>query len=1429
MLNFAFNLTQSYTFWAGILGGTFLTMASHGTDQLMVQRMLAARNLRESRLALLSSGVVIFMQFTLFLLIGVGLFVFYGAAGTPGTSSITYSTTASITGLSPDRIFPTFIVHEMPHGIAGLLVAAILAAAMSNLSAALNSLASTTVVDFYLPFQQRRRMGAPSSADGLIVGQGGVSSEARPSSSGRPQTNTTLISRLATIVWAIVLFLIAVYSIQHGGKGHVVETGLSIASVAYGCLLGVFLLGTLTARSSKYGATQSGTIIGMLCGFALNLTLWLPTITPIRHLGPILIPKVAFTWYVLFGALVTFLIGSIASLILPKPRRAAAFLLCGVVLASRYPEALASGLTSPHEGKGLQPLGYALLSQPKASTASYDFSEVSSLMDAAVAQKKLPGAVVLIGHNDHIVFEKAYGNRALEPTTEPMTEDTLFDMASLTKVLVTTTAILQLYEQHKLDLDTPVAHYLPTFAAASRYPEASASGLSADKNEGGLQPLGYASQAATWKSQITIRQLLTHYSGLPEDIDLKDDWGLQQPDKPEGIRRALAAIPYGPPGLTFKYSDINFITLGALVETLSAQPLDLYARDHIFAPLGMTSTAYHSFARTCGPIKKVGSAIEFASNVTANTNADGTMSVSIADYACPPPSWIPQGIIPQTAPTAHDTEGTPTTNPDFDHILHGTVHDPTTRRMGGVAGHAGVFSTAQDMSLFCQALLDKLLKNTGPFPLKQSTLRLATAPNEPATAVNTATIFTPDGQTTKGVASRGLGWDLNSPFSRPRGEIFPLTTRAADGTVHPGSFGHTGFTGTSLWLDPTSNTYVILLANAIHPRVAASISPLRGQVATATARALGLGATTKGAPSFSESHPGKGGVSSEARPPSSAPTKTARHPERLLRHAKEESKDPETARLTQAAWTTHPEIDPVLALASRYPEASASGLTSATKKGLQPLGYAPPSSERILLASRYPEASASAPTPAPKREGLQHLGYAPPSSERALLASRYPEASASGLTTAPKGGLQPLGYAPPSSERALLASRYPEASASGLTTAPKGGLQPLGYAPPPSERTLLASRYPEASASGLTPATKRGLQPLGYAPPSSERTLLASRYPEASASGLTPATKKGLQPLGYAPPSSERALLASSYPEASASGLTPATTKGLQPLRYAPPSSERILLASRYPEASASGLTTAPKEGLQPLGYSLPPSASILTGIDVLEQTQFAPLKSLAAKHQNHLHLALLTNQSGIDTHGRRTIDILAHASPEITLLKIFSPEHGLYGKQDTEHLVTETDPTTHLPVISLYGPRPSDKHPKPADLKNVDAIVIDLQDAGVRFWTYETLLGYFLEAAAESHTAIIVLDRPNPIAAVTPQGPTSDPTPDSTYTNFLPIPLRHSLTFGELARYFNANLPPASGGASTTPAPLTVIPMRNYSPHRLLRRHRPPLDSTQP
>ena len=603
-LDFALNLTTTYTFWAGILGGTFLTMASHGTDQLMVQRLLAARNLRESRLALLSSGAVIFVQFTLFLLIGVGLFVFYGAAA----------------GGSPhfrtnDYIFPTYIVQQMPHGIAGLLVAAILAAAMSNLSAALNSLASTTVIDFWVPW--------------------------------RGSKEATIVSRLSTIFWAILLFAIAVYSIQHGGKGHVVETGLSIASVAYGSLLGVFLLGTLT----RY-ATQTGAIFGMICGFVLNLFLWRGDFP--MQLGSVTIPRVAFTWYVIIGAAATFAIGSLCSLILRAPRRGIAVILILLSFLS-FPQ----GIFVASAEAQAEPSTH---SPQQATGTTYDFTSVSTLINTAIAEKKLPGAVVVIGHDGHIVFEQAYGVRKLagEPglegkpsPAETMTADTLFDMASLTKVLATTVSVLQLYEQGKLELDAAVATYLPEFALPGGPPG---------------------------KEKITVRELMTHYSGLPEDVSLKDGWGLATPDKAEGIRRAMAAVPYGPPGKTFKYSDINFITLGALVEAISGRQLDDYAREHVFDPLGMVHTRYHAFARTCGPAIRIGAAIE-----------PGPKPIGRIGIVCLPPTWSPSATIPTTAPTAHDNEGTPQTNPDFDHLLRGTVHDPTTRRMGGVAGHAGVF------------------------------------------------------------------------------------------------------------------------------------------------------------------------------------------------------------------------------------------------------------------------------------------------------------------------------------------------------------------------------------------------------------------------------------------------------------------------------------------------------------------------------------------------------------------------------------------------------------------------------------------------------------------------------------------------------------------------------------------------------------------
>jgi SSS family transporter len=1083
MLNFVLNLTTTYTFWAGVLGGTFLTMASHGTDQLMVQRMLAARSLRESQWALLSSGVVIFIQFTLFLLIGAGLYVFYGAAANSGApfmaqshrhvSGLAHTLPASI---SPDRIFPTFIVHEMPIGIAGLLVAAILAAAMSNLSAALNSLSSTTVVDFYM--------------------------HVRPQADDRERN---LISKSSTVLWALVLLAIAIYSLSMGGKGHVVEIGLSIASVAYGCLLGVFLLGTLT----KF-ATEVGTAVGMLCGFILNLWLWQGAF-PV-HLGPITILHVAFTWYVLIGALVTFAIGALASLVFRKQSKrtitATASLLLLFLLS--FPQ----GICVPRA-----------TAQTPVATAAADFSQVSKLINDAIAAHKLPGAVVLIGHNNKVVFEQAYGVRKLagEPgldgkpsPAEPMTEDTIFDMASVTKDLATATAIMQLYEQGKIaSFDYPVEKYLPAF------------------NE----------QHDPQRAKVTLRMLLTHTSGEAPDVSLKDPWGLSAPDKAEGFRRALTTPLKDAPGIVFTYSDVNFILLGDLVETLSGQPEDVYARQHIFEPLGMTETRYLPLAKACGPHKTIGAAIVWAPKPPGNML-----------FACPAGDWS-TSLLPRIAPTTHDDESKaiPADNPHFDMLTRGTVHDPTTRRMGGVAGHAGVFSTAHDVSLFASSLLEKLVHNTGPFPLKQSTLVLMTQPEQPghnprqipnAQAANDEAIKAGDKPAEPGLAPhypaikdqslRGFGWDIDTGFSKPRGAIFAI-----------GSFGHTGFTGTSLWMDPASDTYVILLANAIHPRGGnGPISNLRGEVATAAAKTLGL--------------------ANIAYQPKDCDGKLDGAPVTVEQKAAEQR------------WC------------------DTSGATDC----------------HGVLVCASPELRAS-PTPAAH---IQRVTMTGPS----------------------------------------------EASALGLIAADNGRFPPLGYAP-----------------------------------------------------------------------------------------SSPTTT---------------------------------------------------LTGIEVLESTHFAAFKGLQ-------HVGLLTNQTGLDAHGARTIDILiANHQPLATL---FSPEHGINGTLDKEGITSTIDPATHLPVISLYGNKPADRHPTHAQLKDLDAVVIDLQDAGVHFWTYEAAAGYFLEAAALEKSQchhdlhMIVLDRPDLVGGVAVQGPVSDPGSES-YVNYMSLPVRHGLTLGELMQYANA--------AKHLNASLTVIPMQHWS-----------------
>jgi SSS family transporter len=252
VFDFTPSLWIPYTFWAGLIGGMAFTTASHGTDQLFVQRLLAARGQKQSAIALISSGVAILFQFALFLLVGVMLWAYYRVP--------------SATFGKPDRIYPTFIVKEMPHGISGLLIAAILAAAMSNLSAALNSLSSSAIMDFYVRL--------------------------RPQADEQKRMR---LSRTATFLFAIVLFALAVFSLHKAGR--VVEVGLQIASVAYGALLGVFLLGVLTKR-----ANQRGAMIGMLFGFSTDLYLWRWTHLP-------------WTWWVLMGATVTFVFGYTCSLL----------------------------------------------------------------------------------------------------------------------------------------------------------------------------------------------------------------------------------------------------------------------------------------------------------------------------------------------------------------------------------------------------------------------------------------------------------------------------------------------------------------------------------------------------------------------------------------------------------------------------------------------------------------------------------------------------------------------------------------------------------------------------------------------------------------------------------------------------------------------------------------------------------------------------------------------------------------------------------------------------------------------------------------------------------------------------------------------------------------------------------------------------------
>jgi CubicO group peptidase (beta-lactamase class C family) len=448
-----------------------------------------------------------------------------------------------------------------------------------------------------------------------------------------------------------------------------------------------------------------------------------------------------------------------------------------------------------------------------------DFAAVSKLMNDAIAANKLPGAVVVIGHSGKVFFHQAYGSRKLpgEPgldgspaPAEPMTDDTIFDLASLTKSLATATAVMQLYEQGRLQFDDPVQQYLPDFNTAN-------------------DPR---------RAKVTVRMLLTHTSGETGDVELKDPWGLDRPDKAEGIHRALTTPLESGPGEVFRYSDINFILLGALIEQITGEAEDVYVQQNVFGPLGLEDTHYLPPTKACGPHTTIGAAIAWAPAPQGQ----------VPD-ACPAGTWSTD-LLSRIAPTARDEENRadPGKNPDLDHLLRGTVQDTTARRMGGVAGHAGLFSTAADVSIYAQALLDRLAGRPSKFPLTQATLELMTIPQQPGhsaqqlEAANDAAraavakrpnttdpLLAPRYPAIAGQNLRGFGWDIDTGLSAARGKIFPI-----------GSFGHTGFTGTSIWMDPGSDTYIVLLANSIHTRGSPPISNLRGEVATAAAQALGL-------------------------------------------------------------------------------------------------------------------------------------------------------------------------------------------------------------------------------------------------------------------------------------------------------------------------------------------------------------------------------------------------------------------------------------------------------------------------------------------------------------------------------------------------------------------------------------------------------------
>jgi uncharacterized protein YbbC (DUF1343 family)/CubicO group peptidase (beta-lactamase class C family) len=613
--------------------------------------------------------------------------------------------------------------------------------------------------------------------------------------------------------------------------------------------------------------------------------------------------------------------------------------------------------------------------QPEPVTNVFHTAKLAEL-DAtvldAITNQRCPGGVLWIERRG-TAYRRAYGNRALVPAIEPMTEDTLFDAASLTKVLACTPAILRLVEKNRVDLDAPVCRYLPEFTGDGR-------------------------------QTVTLRHLLTHTSGLRPDIGLQPDWN----GTDAALRLACAEKLTATPGEKFVYSDTGPILLGEIVRRVSGLPLDQFLAREIYGPMRLADTGFN------------------------------------------PPAAKRNRI----APTEIEN-GQP---------LRGVVHDPRARRMAGVAGHAGLFTTAADLARFCRMLL-----NGGQI----DGIRIF----QPESVRLMSSVQTPP----RVSARRALGWDIDSPYAGQRGSVFPI-----------GGFGHTGWTGTSVWIDPYSATFVIFLSNRNHPTESGNVIPLRRRIGTLAAESV--------------------------------------------------------------------------------------------------IGF--------------------------------NFAFVP------------------------------------------------------------GALPPLAT--------------PTASATNNT------------------------------------------------------------------SSITPTPLPAVNPAEPASP---------------------------VPQPTNLP---DVLNGIDVLARDGFKPLKGL--------RLGLITNHTGHDRQRHPTIDLL-RAAPGVTLKVLFSPEHGIRGLLD-EKVADGIDERSGLPVFSLYG---ETRQPSPAQLRDLDALVFDIQDIGCRFYTYISTLGLALEAAAKANIKVFVLDRPNPIGGATVDGPLYAGNP--TFTAFHPIPIRHGMTVGELARLFNAE--------RAFHCDLTVIPVAGWTRNR--------------